>query len=357
MDSYFLVGTYTEPILFGTGEVLQGKGEGLYLCTLGDDGSARVLDCLKIANPSYVEINERGRHIYAVNEMKEYHGAYGGGLTDIVYNGEMKMTVAADFEAGGADPCHVAASPDGSYVCTANFADGKVTVFPLDEDGAVLPEKTVYTHTGRSIDPSRQLGPHAHAVLFSKDGHMFVPDLGLDMLKAYLVTGEGIVPDEAGSAALTPGSGPRSGVWSEDGRHLYVINELDSTVTHLRCDGDRPETAERVSTLPPGYQGGSDCADLHLTGDGRFLYASNRGSNLITVFRVAEDGSLTAIGWEPCGGKTPRNFAIEPEGRYLLVGNQDSDLITMFAIQGDGLLSRVSEVKIPTPVCIRFFSR
>ena len=394
METYFLVGTYSEPILFGTGEVVQGKGEGIYLCALDEEGRISVRACLKLRNPSFLEIDDRRKHIYAVNEMKEFDGAYGGGLTDIVFDDDMNMTVLGSFETCGADPCHVAASPDGRFVCTANFADGRVSVFPLDESGRVLPGKTVYAHSGHSIDPKRQRGPHAHSILFPGDDRMFVPDLGLDMLKAYRITGEGIVPDEENSLALAVGSGPRAGVWTKDGRHLYVIHELDSSITHIVREeapgeeGGAPEgapdgtlseacggapdaasggtsgrkgtaggklrIAQRIDTIPEERRAENDCADLHLTPDERYLYASNRGTDTIALFRVGQDGSLTAAGWTDCGGKTPRSFAIDPSGRYLLAGCQDSDRITVFAIGEDGSLDPVSQAEVPTPVCIRF---
>ena len=127
MTEYFLTGTYSEPILFGTGELFKGKGEGLYLCAL-EDGDIRILDCLKLGNPSFLAINEEKKHIYAVNEMKEFKGVYGGGLTDIVYDDTGRMTVVDSFPTGGWDPCHVAVSPDGGVVCVANYADGKAGV-------------------------------------------------------------------------------------------------------------------------------------------------------------------------------------------------------------------------------------
>ena len=214
MKELFLTGTYSEPILFGTGEVFEGKGEGVYLCAF-EDGQISVLDCVKLSNPSFVTINKEKRHIYAVNELKEFQGEYGGGLTDISYDEDGKMTVAAAFPTGGTDPCNVAVSPDGRFVCVANYADGKVSVFPLDENGNVLPEKTVYQHESRGdvpgIVPDRQEGPHAHSIIFYEKDRMIAVDLGIDRLRAYAVKEEGILPDEGRTAVLDAGCGPRTG--------------------------------------------------------------------------------------------------------------------------------------------------
>lgn len=355
MADWLLIGTYSEPILFGTGELFCGHGEGLYLCALEGD-CVRVVTRLKLGNPSFFAVNEEKRHIYAVNEMKTYRGAYGGGLTDIVYEPDASMRIVGEYGTDGGDPCHVAISPDGRYVCVANFADGRVSAFPLGGDGTLLPPENVFCHSGSSVHPKRQRGPHAHSILFAGEW-MFVPDLGIDRLKAYSLRGERVEPCPDRDVAVAPGSGPRAGEWSADQCHFYLINELASSVTHMRFDGGAMTVLETVSTLPPDAQCENICADLHRTPDGRFLYASNRGHDSITTFAVRADGSLTYRGNVPCGGRTPRNFAVTPDGAGLLVGNQDSDTIALFDIGPDGSLTARAQCPFPTPVCIRFLTR
>ena len=354
MHQFFLAGTYSEPILFGTGELFYGKGEGVYLC--GFDGkSISIISCLKVSNPSFIAIDEEKKHIYAVNEGKEFNGLYGGGVTDISYDASGDMKQIHSFNTGGCDPCHIAISPEKGFIGIANFADGRVTVFPLSNNGNILDNKQLFCHSGNSIHPLRQKGPHAHSVLFSDDGKMYVPDLGIDKVKAYSYTDLEIVPDEKHDLCLNAGSGPRSGEWSADMQHLYLINELGSSITHFYKQGSLFSDLGTVSTLPDGADVDNICADLHLTPDGRFLYASNRGHNSIASFRVLDDGSLEQMGWIPCGGRTPRNFAVDPSGKYVLVGNQDSDNITVFLIREDGSLEYHFTTDFPTPVCIKFF--
>lgn len=355
MKQYFLTGTYSEPILFGTGELFNGKGEGIYLCAF-EDGIITKLNCLKLGNPSFLAIDEKRKHIYAVNEMKEFQGVYGGGLTDIVYDESGRMTAVGSFPTHGGDPCHVAISPNQRFVCVANFADGKVTAFRLDDQGNVLPDPQVFSHHGSSIHPVRQRGPHAHSILYSNDNALFVPDLGIDQLKAYRFTENDVLPWEEKTVYLTPGSGPRSGEWAKNGTDFYLINELGSSITHMKYQSKTMQKISTVSTLPQGVQTDNICADLHLTPDGKYLYASNRGHDTIAMFSVHDQGDLRPIGWIPCGGKTPRNFAIDPSGKYVLVGNQDSDCIQVFAILKDGCLSPFSRNDFPTPVCIKFFT-
>ena len=219
----------------------------------------------------------------------------------------------------------------------------------------MLPKRRLFQHHGGSVNPARQEGPHVHSALFDGEGRLLAADLGGDRLACYRCGGD-VVPEPAGNLPTAPGSGPRCGEYSADSRHLYVIHELNSTVAHYACNGGAVTLRETVSTLPADYAGANTAADVHLTPDGRHLYASNRGHDSIAMFRVGADGSLILLGHQPCGGRTPRNFAIDPEGQYLLAANQDSDNIAVFAIGEDGLLRQTGDVPFPSPVCIRFLN-
>ena len=137
MKQFFCLGSYTEPILFGTGEVFQGKGKGVSICRF-EDGLIETVSTLSVRNPSFVCIDEERRKLYAVNEMKEYGGAFGGGVTQIGYSPDGGMRVEADFNTGGTDPCHIEIAPNGRFLSIANFASGAVSVFARDEAGNIL---------------------------------------------------------------------------------------------------------------------------------------------------------------------------------------------------------------------------
>ena len=169
MKQYLCIGTYTEPILFGTGEVFQGKGKGISLCVF-EEGEIRKWKELEVCNPSLVCIDEKRKRIYAVNERKEYLGRFGGGVTEISYNEEGSMKVESTYNTEGTDPCHIILSPDGSFLAIANFASGALSIFELEESGAMTGERKVFRHEGRSVHPIRQKGPHAHSAVFSPDG-------------------------------------------------------------------------------------------------------------------------------------------------------------------------------------------
>lgn len=356
MKQYFCVGTYTEPILFGTGEVFCGKGRGVYLCALEGE-HIEILQTLPLTNPSFLCLDEERRKIYAVGETKEYAGEFGGSVSEISYDAAGRMTLEHTYATGGTDPCHVAVSPDGRWLMVANFASGALSAFPLDNQGTMLLQRQLFQHEGGSVDKVRQKGPHAHSTVFDHDGMMYVADLGKDQMLCYRAEKNAVYPEPEGNVDVMPGSGPRYGEFTVDGKHFYLINEIAATVTHFLCDGGIMKPEQTVSTLPEGYEGKSICADLHLTPDGRWLYASNRGHDSLAGFRVEGDGNLTRLFVLPCGGRTPRNFAIDPTGKRLLVGNQDSDSITMFDIGDDGRLIQTGTCSFPTPVCIRFFSQ
>ncbi len=354
MKEYFFVGTYTEPILFGTGEVFHGKGKGIYLCAL-ENGSIRVLRRMDSRNPSFLCMDERRQKLYAVNEMKEYEGAFGGGFTQASFSGGV-LQQEISVGTGGTDPCHVALAPNGRFLSVANFASGSVTVFPLNEEGNLTGERQLFQHEGSSVHPVRQRGPHAHGTVFLRGSNlMFVPDLGLDMVKAYRYEGSGVTPAPEADFRVPAGSGPRIGEFSRDGKFFYLIHEISSQVSWYAFHDGRMEPLGCIETLPADVKKETNiCSDLHITPDGRYLYAANRGHDSICCFRIAENGALELLHRTPCGGKTPRNFAIDPSGEFLLVGNQDSDTIARFSIAQDGSLTAIGLTDFPSPVCIRF---
>lgn len=356
MKQYFVLGTYTEDILFGTGEVFHGKGKGVSICEF-EDGHIRLIGTLPVRNPSFLCINEGKQKIYAVNEMKEYKGIFGGGITQIAYENNGKMTAEQDFPTKGTDPCHVALAPDGNFLSVANFASGAVTIFELDKDGNLVREGCLYQHQGHSIHPVRQKGPHAHSTIFAPDCRkMYVPDLGIDELALYTWEERSADCVREPGIKILAGSGPRFGEFDCEGKNFYLIHEISSQVRHYSYQNGILEEREIASTLPKGFKGDNICADLHITPDGKWLYASNRGHDSLACFRLEKDGTMKFAGQYSCGGRTPRNFAIDPLGKYLLVGNQDSDQIVVFEIRDRGELSEVSRYSCGSPVCIRFFS-
>ena len=355
MKQLLYIGTYTEDILFGTGQLFHGQGKGVSICGF-EDGKITEISKVAVRNPSFVCKYPGKGKLYCVNEMKEYREKFGGGVTEISCSEDFAMRIVRDDNTDGTDPCHIEISPDRTFLAVSNFASGALTVFYLDGQGNMTGEKEVFRHEGSSVHPKRQTGPHAHSAVFVPgEKRFYVPDLGTDTLYAYEWDGGKVRRDPKRDVPVEKGSGPRFGEFDREGKHFYLINEIASQVKHFVCADGTLTAAETVSTLPEDFTGDNICSDLHLSVDGKYLFASNRGHDSIAVFRIGPDGGLSLRSRIPCGGKTPRNFCVEPTGRYLLVGNQDSDNITVFEILRDGGLEKVSETYWGSPVCIRFW--
>lgn len=360
---YFYAGTYTQPILFGTGEVFQGKGKGIYYLELD-----KKTGCLSIAgvtegvdNPSYLCISADKKYLYAVNELKEFRGKDTGAVS--AFSVDMATGVLRFLNSrptGGTDPCHVNINAAQTHVYVSNFMSGSVSVFPIRKDGSLDEMSGFVQHTGSSAVAGRQDGPHAHSLVFDRNQkYAFVPDLGMDKLMVYktdFIKGD-LVPADPPYLKLPPGSGPRHLEFHPGGRICYLVGEIASSVSLLCYDEEHGsfETVQTVDTVPTECKKDNICADIHISPDGRYLYCSNRGHDSLTVFSVdRRDGTLSFRERVPCGGRTPRNFAIDADGDYLLAGNQDTDNIAVFRINHEnGRLTLVNVLALPSPVCIR----
>ncbi len=356
------VGTFTEPIRFGTGEVFHGKGEGIYIYRLDTEhGQLRPLSVARgVSNPSYLTVHRERNLLFAVNELKEYEGAATGTVSAYsIDDRNGSLTFLSRKPTHGTDPCHVTTDAAGDYVLASNFMSGSVVLFSVLAGGSLGDASDFHQHDGSSVHPQRQSGPHAHSVVFSPDERfVFVPDLGLDTVKVYRFDRDkqALVPCPDADTRTRPGAGPRHLVFHPSGRFAFVVNELDSTAVALEYQADSGTLAEIATcpTLPGDFSGENTCSGIQIAPDGRFLYVSNRGHDSIAIFAVDEsDGTLHTIGHQSTGGKTPRGFAIDAEGRYLIAGNQNSDTIVVLSIdRSTGKLSRTCLVEAPTPVCI-----
>ena len=359
------VGTYTEPIRFGTGRILQGKGEGIYVYRMDQSSGALELvsKATGIANPSYLAFDSTRRFLYAVNELKTHEDQPSGTISAFAVD---PRTGTLEFLnkrlTRGTDPCHVLVDKNRRFVFVANFMSGSVCVLPVLDDGSLGEASDFIQHQGSSVDPVRQRGPHAHSVSLDEANRFaFVPDLGLDKLMVYKFHSERgtLEPNEVPWITMKPGAGPRHMAFHPSGRFAYLINELDSTLAALSYDGGRGTLKELqiVPTLPEGFHGESTCGDVQISPSGTFAYASNRGHDSMVIYKIDQrTGELTHVDHAPTQGKTPRHFGIDPTGRFLLAANQDTDTLVTFHIdpQTGNVLPTGHATQVPTPVCVKF---
>lgn len=317
-----------------------------------------------LENPAFLILNRSRTRLYAVSET-DWDGSGADGRKVVSYEvdparGSLRMQ-SEQPTLGGAS-CHVSLSADERLLFVANYSGGNAAVFPIGADGEIEAMSALIEHSGKGPLEARQEGPHPHSVNVDPSGqYVAVPDLGIDQVVVYRIDGAGRTMVPASSAALPGGAGPRHMAFHPVRPFAYVVNELDSTVTVFAVD--RPSSSldmrplQHVTTLPEGYADETTCADIHLTPDGSYLYASNRGHDSLAIFRVREqDGLLEPAGYCPTGGRTPRNFAISPDGRFIVAANQDSDSLVVFRIDpASGHLTETQRVEgIRRPVCVQF---
>jgi len=360
-----LVGTYTEAVKFGAGQIRGEKAKGVYSFFLDMETGVLEGEKLKggIVNPSWLTLNTTLDRLYVVNELKEYEGQASGSVSAFEFDSRSReLKLLNKRPTQGTDPCHVILNPKNTHVFVSNYSSGSVCVFPVLSDGSLGEASQFIQHEGSSVNKARQNGPHAHSLNFDLSArYAFVADLGLDRLMAYQA--------ESVSGALKaapapyyqaePGAGPRHCTFHPNGKYLYLINELGSSVTALAYnEADASlRRLETVSTVPADYSGHNNCADIQITPDGRFLYGSNRGHDSIVIYSVdSGTGLLTLEGFQSSGGKIPRSFCIDASGVFLLAANQDTDNVVVFSIDGaTGKLRKVSEHAVPTPVCVKAY--
>jgi 6-phosphogluconolactonase len=358
------IGTYTESILFGTGKIFEGKGEGIHVYRL-DSATGSLTPHLTVRetkNPSYLAFHPGGGFLYAVNELKSYNGEDTGTMSAFALDPRSgQLELINRVATHGTDPCHVTVDRTGRYALAANFTSGSVAVLPIRGDGGLEEASQVVQHRGSGKDPVRQSGPHAHSVtLDASNRFAYVPDLGLDRLMIYRFDTERgrLEPHRQDSFRTKAGAGPRHFVFHPTGGYAYLINELDSTIVNLRISREKGTMVEiqTVPAVPESFRGQSTCADILVDPAGRFLYGSNRGHDSIVIYRIdADSGSLSLVGHESTRGKTPRNFTIDPKGTFLFAANQDTDTIVRFRIDPhSGQLQAEEPVTpVPTPVCVK----
>jgi 6-phosphogluconolactonase len=358
------IGTYTEPIKFGTGKILDAKGEGIYLFELDrQTGELYHKNTMTgIRNPSYLAVSPDKKYLYSVNELKEHGGKKGGQISSFsINNSNYELSLINQQPSHGEDPCFITTDKSGNYVFVANFMSGSVAVYPVDGEGVLKESTDFIQHHGSSINIARQSGPHAHSVSYIFENDLvLVPDLGIDKVLVYKFdsTIGKLLPREELSVETEAGSGPRHLAVHPSCKFAYLVNELDSTILALSYNTltGKMSAFQKESLLPEDFTGESTSSDIRLTPSGDFLYSTNRGHNSIVGYKVnLSTGILSYVGHTPAKGKTPRNFAIDTERKLLIAANQDSNTIVTFWIDAKtGHLGPTGySAEVPTPVCVK----
>lgn len=346
-DRWLYVGTYTKP----------GGSEGIYKIKVDSEtgllGTPQL--AAKSSNPSFLAISANGKFVYAANENADGDvSAYA-----VQANGDLKYLNQA--KARGGAPCHLNIDKTGRWLALANYANGTATILPIGPDGKLGEASDSVQHTGKSVNPNRQSGPHAHSVNFTADNkHLLIADLGLDQVKVYAFDAKAGKIKEVAALETPKGAGPRHAALAKDGT-IYVVNEMGSSVSSFRWKGEaKVAPIETVSALPADFKDTSYGAEVVLHPTGKLLFSSNRGLDSIAIFHVnSADGKLTLKGQAPAGGKYPRGFVLSPDGKFLYAAGQNSNTIQAFRVDLDKetLTPLGAPINAGMPVCLRFLGK
>ena len=341
---YLMVGSYATP---------EEEGIKVYAWD-GEKGEAAYVSGLKgISNPSYQVVSADGKRVYSVGEDD--------GLTSTAHallfdKSQGRLTLMNTQLTQGGAPCYINLSPHEDYVVTANYMGGSISVLPLEMSGRLGENVSTFAFEGEGVLKERQSQPHLHCVEFTPDGKFLLAnDLGTDKIHVFPLAADGKLDEKATfGVELEAGSGPRHLCFSKDGRFSYLINELSGKVTVLSYEGETLTPIQYIEADTVNAQGS---ADIHLSPDGKFLYASNRlKADGIAIFSVhQETGMLTKVGYQ-LTGIHPRNFIITPDGRFLLVACRDRNLVQIFRRdEKTGLLVDTGKtIETSKPVCLKF---
>ncbi|MGZ5255661.1 MAG: lactonase family protein [Flavitalea sp.] len=315
-----------------------------------------------VQDPSYLVVSNDGRYVYSVNETG---GEKPGSVSAFSFDKKSgKLSFLNSQPSMGDHPCYIDINKSGKFVIAGNYSGGNLAVLETDK-GSLKPAVQVIQHTGNSANKMRQEKAHVHMTQLSPDDkYLFVPDLGMDKIMVYPFNAKESKPlNEAAKKEVTinPGNGPRHLAFHPSKNFVYLIEELAGTVSVFTMADGNLKNIQAINAHPENFEGTKGSADIHVSPDGKFLYASNRGSsNTIAIFEIDQSsGRLTNKGFQSTLGTAPRNFVIDPTGNFLLVANQMTNTIVVFKRnKKTGMLTETGNViNVPSPVCLKFLKK
>jgi 6-phosphogluconolactonase len=344
-----LIGTYTK-----------GQSKGIYVYRFyAEKGKLAYLNEIDdVSNPSYLCLSDNNKFVYAVNENGK-----NGEVSSFTFEPKLgKLVFLNKQSTSGADPCYVSVDKDQKNIFVANYSSGSMAVLPVNKDGSLAPVSQLIQDQGQGVNKERQEGPHVHIAMLSPDEkYLLYSDLGTDKLNVmryHASHPQPLTPADPASVSVPGGEGPRHIVFSNDKKHVYLVTEMGSNVHVFDYDNGKLKQTQSITLLREGFKGETAGAAIHISPDGRFLYASNRlQTNEISVYAIDPDnGKLIFSQRVTTDGKNPRDFAIDPTGKFLLVANQDSNMIYIYLIdKASGRLFRMAGgLEIYNAVCLKF---
>jgi 6-phosphogluconolactonase len=359
---FFSISIFGQEYYLFTGTYTSGESKGIYVhsfnASTGDITPVSVAE--GVSNPSFLALAPSGKYLYAVNQNS---GGTPSEVSAFSFDpASGKLTFINKQLSGSDGPCYISTDANGKWVMVGHYTGGTLTAFPVDKNGGLKSYAQQVAHTGTSINKQRQEKAHVHATVFTPDQRfLLVPDLGMDKVMIYrfdpaFYKKPLTAAKKQAFVSTKPGSGPRHLSFHPSQPYMYLIEELSGTVSAYQYDKDTFKLIQNISSHAPDYTGSKGSADIHVSPDGKFLYASNRGdAHNLAIFEInPSTGKLAARGFQSTMGTVPRNFMIDPTGNYLLVANQQSSNVVIFKRdkQTGQLQPTGKEIRVPNPVCL-----
>ncbi|MBU5595260.1 lactonase family protein [Amphibacillus sp. MSJ-3] len=332
--------------------------EGVYQFTLDLDQEqiVDVTPVAKVDNPTYLTLSAENQFLYAVSKEADQGGVTAFSI-DQVTGGLNKLN---SLTLPGSPPCHVSVNKENTIVVTANYHTKQIVSYLINPDGSLKEIADIVEHKG-SGPHERQEKAHMHYAGFSPDEkYVFAVDLGSDEITTYAIDQVGKLTKEHVFEAPA-GSGPRHLTFAPNGEYAYAMTELSSEVLTLKYNADTGEFTQlqRISAIPESFNDVNDGSAIHVTDDGKFIYAGNRGHGSIATFRIDPVTNLLEfLDWTGTEGDWPRDFALTPDNKLLIASNQNSGTLTVFnRDQNSGKLTlKQADIKVPEVVCVKFIN-
>jgi 6-phosphogluconolactonase len=350
-------------VYFGT----RGDGPGKGIAAARFDSATGRLAAIgvvaEIPNPTWLVASPHRPIIYSVSEVGNDGKAEGGVYSFDASKESGALTQISKVGSGGGGATHLVINAKSlpPAILVANYGGGQITVVPLGQRGVLSPVSSTQTDVGSGPSP-RQRSAHPHAIAIDPTGrHVLVADLGADRVFLYEFdpSNQSLSKADPASLELPAGSGPRHIIFHPNGRFAYVNGEFTAEIFTLGWDSatGRLQVLKAVPSRGQDYKGDLESAELIISPDGRFLYTSVRGEDVIVVYAVDDkSGTLSEVQRVSSSGKSPVALALDPTLHWLLAANSGSDLVSVFAVDAKSgkLTATAQDLEVAGPASIAF---
>ncbi|KIO54262.1 lactonase family protein [Flavobacterium hibernum] len=319
---------------------------------------SKVTSAKDIINPSYLTLSPNGKYLYACTDTKTPNA---GSVSSFEFNPENKsLTFLNKQSSGGENPVYVSIHKSGKWLVNANYTEGSVSVHPLLENGKIDSLAQNFQYMDGSTNKERQTRSHVHSAVFSpQNDYLFLPDLGVDKIRCYQFDEnkkQPLVETKSPFTKTDLEAGPRHFTFHPNQKFGYCIEEMAGAISVYQYENGTLNKIQRIYTHPDKIKSGFESSDIHISPDGKFLYATNRGKeNNIAIFSIDENGLLKNIGYQSTLGKHPRIFAIDESGKFLIATNVLTGNVVVFKRdQKTGMLKKTeNKVKMENVSCVQ----